>query len=533
MNRVDKHNYKKSYYMGYAIVSFMVIFMLSFFVLFYIESEIRLTKIEELKNNERRVVDFQNDFLGSEFSLILSDLHYLHHAFKNQLLDSKHYSVIAENWKEFSTHRRIYDQIRFIDRKGDEKIRININENGSYIVPTSALQNKKERYYFYETVKLKEEDVYVSQMDLNIEQGKIEEPYKPMIRVSTPIYDDNGSLLGIIVLNYLAEYMLERFRELAQNSQGELILLNSKGYWLSSDNPNNDWNFMFEERKNNNFQRNFISEWESIQKGRNQIITNNGIFTFSPVLLQDKYNSKRIGLNNQIIFGDGSWYVVSILERNKENSIYFNDNFRMLLWHVFKENAFYFILICFVSSIVGFLVYVNSRSYSKIKYYSEYDSLTKVYNRRAGLAKLNEQFLKDDQRLISLCFIDINGLKEVNDTLGHKLGDELIISVADIIQSQIRGSDFLVRLGGDEFLIVFNGMDSEMAENIWQRIVNAYDEINKKEKRPYLISVSHGIEEYNNKQKNHVDALIHAADEKMYIEKQRIKENLQVIRKLK
>ena len=202
---------------------------------------------------------------------------------------------------------------------------------------------------------------------------------------------------------------------------------------------------------------------------------------------------------------------------------------------VFVKNIYYFILIGIISGIVGFLVYVNRKTYSRIKYYSEFDPLTKTFNRRAGIAKLNELFPSDDRRqfLGSLCFIDINGLKEVNDTLGHKLGDELIITVADIIKRTIREQDFLVRLGGDEFLIVFNGIGIDMAEKIWERIVQEYNQINNNEDRAYLISVSHGVVDFDNKQKTHVDDLISAADEKMYHEKQIIKANLSVIKEHK
>ncbi|MDR7857458.1 diguanylate cyclase domain-containing protein [Tissierella sp.] len=165
-------------------------------------------------------------------------------------------------------------------------------------------------------------------------------------------------------------------------------------------------------------------------------------------------------------------------------------------------------------------------------YFNEliYDSLTRVYNRRSGLSKLNRMFQYDDRRqfTISLCFIDINGLKQVNDVLGHKYGDELIVSSVDIIKNSIREHDFIIRLGGDEFLVVFNGINENTAETVWSRIVQAYDKINREEGRPYLISVSHGIVEYNNKQKSELDNLIKEADEKMYLEKRKIKEELKI-----
>lgn len=69
-----------------------------------------------------------------------------------------------------------------------------------------------------------------------------------------------------------------------------------------------------------------------------------------------------------------------------------------------------------------------------------------------------------------------------------------------------------------------------MAEKVWGRIMTSYEYVNEHENRPYIISVSHGIIEYDNREKSHIDELINKADEKMYVEKQIIKADLNVIR---
>ncbi|MPN31061.1 putative diguanylate cyclase DgcE [bioreactor metagenome] len=114
--------------------------------------------------------------------------------------------------------------------------------------------------------------------------------------------------------------------------------------------------------------------------------------------------------------------------------------------------------------------------------------------------------------------------------MDHSYGDELIITVAEVMKKQIRDEDLAVRLGGDEFLILFKDVDADESEKIWSRIVANFNEINEKEKRPYIISASHGIIEYDNNQKRAIDDLITKADEKMYLEKEEIKRDLNVIR---
>lgn len=176
---------------------------------------------------------------------------------------------------------------------------------------------------------------------------------------------------------------------------------------------------------------------------------------------------------------------------------------------------------------------INTDEISEMsQYFNEmmYDQLTKTFNRRSGLAKLSKMLQYDNRRRLemSLCFIDVNGLKMVNDQLGHKFGDELIVSAIDCIKQEIRNDDFIIRMGGDEFLIVFKGINEEVSEKVWDRINNRYQDINDNEDRAYAISVSHGIVEYDNFEKSEVELLIKNADDKMYLEKKHIKEELKI-----
>ena len=86
------------------------------------------------------------------------------------------------------------------------------------------------------------------------------------------------------------------------------------------------------------------------------------------------------------------------------------------------------------------------------------------------------------------------------------------------------------RLGGDEFVIVFAGVDEILAEQAWERIVAAFDAINQTENRPYVVSVSHGIQEINCGVDRMLDSILQQADEKMYEEKRKIKSSIRILR---
>ena len=88
-----------------------------------------------------------------------------------------------------------------MDIEGVELIRVNYNNGDPYVVPEKDLQDKSDRYYFHEAIVLDKGDIYTSPLDLNIEKGEIEIPYKPMLRIGTPYFDNDGKKRGVVFLN--------------------------------------------------------------------------------------------------------------------------------------------------------------------------------------------------------------------------------------------------------------------------------------------------------------------------------------------
>jgi diguanylate cyclase (GGDEF)-like protein len=84
------------------------------------------------------------------------------------------------------------------------------------------------------------------------------------------------------------------------------------------------------------------------------------------------------------------------------------------------------------------------------------DPLTGLYNRRSGEQRLAEEISRSHRhaRPMTVLLLDLNGLKNINDTFGHPAGDQMIKHFAELLQKAIRGSDVAVRMGGDEFLAV-------------------------------------------------------------------------------
>jgi diguanylate cyclase (GGDEF)-like protein len=148
------------------------------------------------------------------------------------------------------------------------------------------------------------------------------------------------------------------------------------------------------------------------------------------------------------------------------------------------------------------------------------DELTELLNRRGFIERAREQLVlaQRDERSSLVCFIDLDGLKGINDTLGHVAGDRAIASFARVLRSTFRESDVLARLGGDEFVVMAVG--SADAEAVRARLATEVAAFNAEGSAPFKLAASVGIARSSPSSPASIEALLQEADEKMYAEKQ-------------
>ena len=175
-----------------------------------------------------------------------------------------------------------------------EKIRVNWNEKeGATIVPVDQLQDKSQRNYFVKGL-LRGDSVYVSQFDLNIEQGQVERPFKPVFRFTYPIDIKDGGEVDLIVLNFIGARLIKQLSRVGFNSKGAIFLVNDKGYWLKGPNPEVEWSFIFSDKVTHSMGTEYPGEWQSIASSdQGQFLSDQGLFTFStinPALFKPQYD---------------------------------------------------------------------------------------------------------------------------------------------------------------------------------------------------------------------------------------------------
>lgn len=151
------------------------------------------------------------------------------------------------------------------------------------------------------------------------------------------------------------------------------------------------------------------------------------------------------------------------------------------------------------------------------------DSLTGIYNRNGFKRSTNEIFQKciDKQQSVMIMFADMDGLKNINDCHGHKIGDYALRSVAAILQEVCLDGEISCRFGGDEFFIFGTNYDDEKAAALRNRIEDALAVCNRHSRLPYQLSVSIGSCITVPKPDTTIFQLISTADNRMYEEKKK------------
>lgn len=156
-----------------------------------------------------------------------------------------------------------------------------------------------------------------------------------------------------------------------------------------------------------------------------------------------------------------------------------------------------------------------SKSKDEITYLYERDHLTGLFNRQ-HMEEMVRHFNGKNEIPISLIYGDVNGLKMINDALGHEAGDKLLKAIADILRKSCRDQDLVFRIGGDEFLLILQNTSREHALMVMERIHQACQKYNEETyDEAYFLSISMGLSTKESTQEL-IEVKIQQAEEAMY-----------------
>jgi diguanylate cyclase (GGDEF)-like protein len=339
-------------------------------------------------------------------------------------------------------------QLRYIDSFGYEKIRIDRADYGEtpFAITNDKLQNKANRYYFHEIMKLKKGEYWFSKIDLNIEHGVVEEPIKPVLRIGTPFYHQ-GKKKGILITNIFMKDFLDKF---VRSEIYDIYLVDKDGYILVESKHKNDWNRYLS--KTHDKQGFFIGEY----KYETQLTLNNGEGLKIVLVPDTSYLKNRL-----------------------------NENMYALLWILLIVILVSFPLSYILSILPSRLTEALNKANIDLEKESKeqerrarIDQLTQIYNRLYIDEVLQRQYYRfgRNQEKCTIIMLDIDFFKEVNDTYGHLVGDKVLVEFALLLKEHIRFEDVVGRWGGEEFLIILPHTDVNEAKKLAKKLLKLINE---------------------------------------------------------
>lgn len=481
-------------------------------LVFRISKAERDSRLNVLESLEMEHIETERMSIGQKIEQIRSDLNFLADldAVKEFLLAGGELQrrSIESIFVDFSRNREIYDQVRLIGRDGMELVRVDARPDGAHSIQGKSLQDKSERSYFKDSMVLPAGTVYMSPFDLNVEHGRVEVPHVPMIRFGRKVVDEAGRDLGLVFLNYYGGDLFPERYEAREKVLHSFLLLNREGYFLQGEKPEDEWGFMFEGQEDKRLAMKDPEAWRLLQNGeKGQFRTASGLYsyvTFHPLHVLEQ------GVSGAAIC-PGRWFLAFFVPR--ESTLFFPR------WPVFP----YLFLGLGLTVLLGGLVFAVVRFFERERTQALVDPLTSLWNRRSFVERLDRlegRLAGGGQACIAL--IDLGNFKTVNDQCGHHAGDEALVLTARALLAEVRTTDFVGRYGGDEFVILFPGLEAKEARRVMQRLADRVDAVQIPSCDSARVIADWGLVHYPSESSTMREAL-ELADARMYERKRQRK----------
>jgi signal transduction histidine kinase len=171
---------------------------------------------------------------------------------------------LVETYSAFLQAGPRYHKVRWIDAQGRERLRLDHEDGVVRQVQVEALQDKRGRPFFVQGLALAPQQVHLSPLDLNVEDGRIERPLRPTLRASSPFALAGGGS-GVVVVNIHGRQLLDQLREQARQAGFELYLVHPEGFWLLGPEPADAWGWQVG-RRDRTVARNDAALWAAMQR---------------------------------------------------------------------------------------------------------------------------------------------------------------------------------------------------------------------------------------------------------------------------
>jgi diguanylate cyclase (GGDEF)-like protein/PAS domain S-box-containing protein len=583
------------------------------------------------KKVDEAVTDLSGGFheAAADALALANDDDLLHH------LETEGTAVMGSRFAAMMRFKPGYQQMRFLDARGMERVRVQANGQGIVRVPDKDLQDKSDRDYFVEAMQLPAGAVRLSRLDLNIEHGIVEVPHNPTLRFSAPVFAADGQRVGVVVINFGAATLLARLNVAPLPGEAGIALLNSRGSWLAGAEPARRWGDIL----NTSFglHRERPAAWkrlaESAAADPDQWQMEGRYYARATLRPAALVGTDLSGTGSEVSSADPWWMAVSetemsVIDQKANERLIIGGmiaalllllwGFGLIIWAQAKAQAaisaqqsrrlaqvvdqtsdtvvmtdadarINYVNRAFTEvsgyapgEVIGRTpallksghqgeafyhrlwrdlkcgrpfreLFVNRRKDGELIYLQQsiaplvdedgrvtgyfstgkdvtesrttqlafYDELTGLVNRSLFLDRLEHEIvnLARGGGKIAVLYMDLDGFKALNDSLGHAAGDQALKDFAGRIAPLVRKSDTSARIGGDEFVVLMREVDDvAAAERVAEQILAAMQTEWRAGDQVFSLGVSIGIS-LSDQTDTDGEKLLRQADAAMYVAK--------------
>jgi len=482
-------------------------------VLFFLYQIQYNRNLDLLVESQENMIRMEEQKISTEILNTLEQLSYLELAVEHEVMSGRlpepdrytpFFRLIGESSGQFSV-------MRLLSPQGMEIFRMNFDEKGKgVLVPPDELQDKQERYYIHE-LREAEESIYISPLDLDNENKERDEPYNPVIRFGRSILDKEGHTLAYLVLNYRAENILNGLgrHELLTDECFSTYLLNNEGFWLKGPDSSREFGFMHKGLEDETLADTNPDLWVQLQVDeKGHLFQNGNLYVHRTLILKKLIKpewGRYISRNHQ---GDRSFYLIYFTSR---------DVLRKMSIHIIRSLYFPFLitqLLIILIAVAGAWVYsVYRKNKVSLQFLTCLDELTDCLNSGAGrkILEKTRSLVYRRNSVLTVVSLDLKGLNRVYDFHGFPEGDRYLLTMVEIVQQQLRNSDFLIRLDEGDFLMILPDCSEDQATIICDRLQEKVEKMNVSGIYPYDLGLNLGILEAHREKHQRVDQLIEEA----------------------
>ncbi len=212
------------------------------------------TRLDSVLIEQQRKIAQAQLFWGQKIGDISHTIRLLHRTpALNYALSEKNEvrtDLLARLFSAFAESVETLMQVRWLDAEGVEVVRLDFVDGVPVVADSETLQDKSDRYYVKQGMSAQDGQIFLSDIDLNVENGKIEVPYRPTIRATIRTGPLSGLHSGLLILNYDVGQLL-KIIEGFDSDVVQLLMLDKHGYWIKHSDPNLEWGRDLNQKSNN------------------------------------------------------------------------------------------------------------------------------------------------------------------------------------------------------------------------------------------------------------------------------------------